>query len=97
MFGPEIGSQVEVRELALEGITGEWDETEGNRIMIMTGVKPDDHITHSVAHSTQVVLEQTDEGADAAIKSEDGITTLRDQLQGVREQRDFIARSFRLK
>jgi len=48
MFGPEIGSQVEVRELALEGITGEWDETEGNRIMIMTGVKPDDHITHSL-------------------------------------------------
>ena len=73
MFGPEIGSQVEVRELALEGITGEWDETEGNRIMIMTGVKPDDHITHSIAHSTQVVLEQTDEGADAAIKSEDAL------------------------
>jgi len=78
MFGPEIGSQVEVRELALEGITGEWDETEGNRIMIMTGVKPDDHITHSVTSPTSVSLEQTDEGADAAlaIKSGDGLTTL---------------------
>jgi hypothetical protein len=78
MFGPEIGAQVEERNLALEGITDEWTETEGNRIMIMTGVKPDDHITHSIAHPTQVSLEQTDEGADAAlaIKSEEGVTTL---------------------
>ena len=78
IFGPEIGAQVEERELALEGITDEWDETEGNTIMIMTGVKPDDHITHSINHPTQVSLEQTDEGTDAAlaIKSADGITTL---------------------
>jgi Family of unknown function (DUF5335) len=78
IFGPEIGAQVEERELALEGITDEWDETEGNSIMIMIGVKPDDHITHSVTGPTQVSLEQTDEGADAAleIKSGDGITTL---------------------
>jgi hypothetical protein len=78
IFGPEIGSQVEERELALDGITDEWDETEGNTIMIMTGVKPDDHITHSISHPIQVSLEQTDEGADAAlaIKSGDGVTTL---------------------
>ena len=78
IFGPEIGAQVEERELALEGITDEWDEREGNTIMIMTGVKPDDHITHSITHPIQISLEQTDEGADAAlaIKSEDGITTL---------------------
>ena len=46
--------------------------------MIMTGIKPDDHITHSIARPTQVSLEQTDEGADAAlaIKSGDGTTTL---------------------
>ena len=78
VFGPEIGAQVEERELALEGITHEWDETEGNTITIMTGVKPDDHITHSVTSPTSVSLEQTDEGADAAlaIKSGDGVTTL---------------------
>src|SRR5678816_2412338 len=78
IFGPEIGSQVEERELALDGITDEWHETEGNTIMIMTGVKPDDHITHSISHPIQVSLEQTDEGADAAlaIKSGDGVTTL---------------------
>jgi hypothetical protein len=46
--------------------------------MIMTGAKPDDHITHSITHPIQVSLEQTDEGADAAlaIRSADGITTL---------------------
>jgi hypothetical protein len=78
IFGNEIGAQVEERELALEGITGEWDEKEGNTIMIMTGGKPDDHITHSITRPTQVSLEQTDEGADAAlaIKSGDGVTTL---------------------
>ena len=78
IFGPELGAQVEERELALEGITNEWDETEGNTITIMTGVKPDDHITHSVTRATQVSLEQTDEGADAAlaIKAGDGVTTL---------------------
>lgn len=78
IFGPEIGAQVEQRQLALEGITDEWDEVEGNTIIIMTGVKPDDHITHSITHPTAVSLEQTDEGADAAlaIKSDDGNTTL---------------------
>ena len=78
IFSPEIGAQVEERELALEGITDEWDEKEGNTIMIMTGVKPDDHVTHSIIRPTQVSLEQTDEGADAAlaIKSGDGVTTL---------------------
>lgn len=78
IFGREIGAQVEERELALEGITAALDQTKGNTIMIMTGIKPDDHITHSVTGPTSVSLEQTDEGADAAlaIKSGDGLTTL---------------------
>jgi hypothetical protein len=78
IFGPEIGAQVEERELALKGITHEWNEKEGDTITIMTGAKPNDHITHSIAGPTQVSLEKTDEGADAAlaIKSGDGITTL---------------------
>jgi hypothetical protein len=78
IFGPEIGAQVEQQHLALEGITDEWDEVEGNTVIIMTGAKPDAHITHSITHPTAVSLEQTDEGADAAlaIKSNDGTTTL---------------------
>ena len=78
ILGPEIGAQVEVRDTALEGITDEWDEVKGNTIMIMTGAEPEGHMTHSITDPTSVSLEQTDEGADAAlaIKSNDGTTTL---------------------
>ena len=78
IFGSEIGAQIEQREVALEGITDEWDEVEGSTIMIMTGARPEGHITHSITHPTAVSLEQTDEGADAAlaIKSNDGTMTL---------------------
>ena len=78
IFGTEIGAQVEQRQMALEGITDEWDEVEGNTIIIMTGAKTEGHISHSITHPTAVSLEQTDEGADAAlaIKSDDGVTTL---------------------
>ena len=78
IFGPEIGAQVEQREMALEGIVDESDEVEGNTIIIMTGARPEGHITHSITHPTAVSLEQTDEGADVAlaIKSNDGTMTL---------------------
>ena len=78
ILGSEIGAQVEERELAFEGIVAEWDEVQGDEIAIMIGAKPDDHITHSISGPTQVSLEQTDEGADAAlaIKSADGATAL---------------------
>lgn len=78
ILSSEIGAQVEERELAFEGIVDEWDEIQGNAIMIMVGATPDDHVTHSISHPEQVSLEQTDEGADAAlaIKSLDGTTAL---------------------
>lgn len=78
IFGPDLGAQVEGLDLPFEGITDEWDEVKGNTITIMTGGQPDDHVTHTVSHPTEVSLEQTDEGADAAlaIKSSDGTTAL---------------------
>jgi len=78
IFGTDIGAQVEERDLAFEGIVDEWDEVQGNQIVIMIGAKPDDHIAHNISRPTQVSLEQTDEGADAAlgIKSADGVTAL---------------------
>lgn len=78
ILGADIGAQVEERELPLRGIVDEWDEIEGNEIMIMTGMKPDDHITHTIANATQVSVEQTDDGTDTAlaIKSADGTTAL---------------------
>jgi hypothetical protein len=78
ILGSDIGAQVEERELAFEGIVDEWNEVQGNQIRIMFGAKPDDHITHSIGRPTALSLEQTDEGADAAlaIKSADGVTAL---------------------
>ena len=78
IFATEIGAQVEERELAFEGIVDEWDEVQGNQLIIMMGGKPDDHITHTITRPTNVSLEQTDEGADVAlaITSEAGAVAL---------------------
>ena len=78
VLNPDFGAQIEEKGLALKGLTDEWDETEGNTIMIMVGNEPDDHVTHSISNPTEVSLEQTDEGADLAlsIKSADGTTAL---------------------
>ena len=78
VLGAEIGAQIEEKELAFEGIVDEWDEVQGNAILMMVGAKPDDHITHSISHPVEVSVEQTDEGAVAAlaVKSADGNTTL---------------------
>lgn len=78
IFGEEIGCQVEENELTFQGITDEWDEVSGSTITVMTGHKPEDHVTHGIALPTEVCLEQTDEGADVAlaIKSDDGMTAL---------------------
>jgi len=75
IFGTELGAQVQERELALVGIV---DEIYGNRIVIMFGERPDDHMTHSIERATEVSLEQTDGGADVAlaIKSADGVMAL---------------------
>jgi hypothetical protein len=78
IFGYELGAQVQERELPFEGIIDEGDEATGDQIVIMIGAKPDEHITHTISHPTQVSLEQTDGGADVAlqIKSADGLNTL---------------------
>lgn len=78
ILNPDLGAQVEEKGLALAGLTDEWDEAEGNTIMIMAGNKPDDHVTHWINNPTEVSLERTDEGADVAlsIKSADGTTAL---------------------
>ena len=78
MIGAEFGAQVQERELTLQGIVHEWDEIQGNQIVIMIGEKRDDHITHRIGSPTQVSLEQTDGEADVAlaIKSADGVMAL---------------------
>lgn len=77
IFGPEIGNQIEERDLTLEGVTAELANA-GDKIEIMLGAKPNDHITRTISAPAQVSLEQTDEGADVAlaIKTQEGTTTL---------------------
>jgi hypothetical protein len=77
IFGPDIGDQIEERDLALEGVTAELADA-GDKIEIMIGAQPDDHITHTISAPVQVSLEQTDEGADVAlaVKAADETTTL---------------------
>jgi hypothetical protein len=78
VFGLEIGSQMEEEELPFEGITAELGDGKPDRIEIMLGGKPDDHITHTITAPSQVSVEQDDDGADSAlaIKAPDGTTTL---------------------
>ena len=78
VFGPDIGAQVEGSWLVLEGLADEYDERRGNTIMIMAGDKREHHVTHSISRATEISLEKTDSGEDAAlsIRGDDGNRTL---------------------
>ena len=76
-LGPDIGEQIEERELIFESVTAELSDT-GDKIEILIGFGPDDHVTHTINDPERVSLEQTEEGADVAlaIKEAGGETTL---------------------
>jgi hypothetical protein len=78
VFQPEIGAQVEGRNLALEGVTAELGNGDEDKIEIMIGGKPSQHLTHTVLNPVDVSLEHTEDGANhaLAIKSADDATTL---------------------
>ena len=78
VFGPDIGAQVEGTGLVLQGLTDDWDQMKRNTIVIMAGNRRDDHVTHSISGPTEISLERTDSGMDAAlsITGEDGTKTL---------------------
>lgn len=78
VFGPDIGAQVEGTGLVLQGLTNESDEMNRNSIVIMAGNRRDDHVTHSIDRPTEISLEKTDSGMDAALSiiGEDGTRTL---------------------
>jgi len=77
VLGPDIGDQVEERHMFLSGVTAEMPD--GNeKIAIMMGGRPSDHVTHIITAPTRVDLQKTDLGIDATlqIKSADGTTSL---------------------
>jgi hypothetical protein len=76
VFAKDVGAQVEVDELPLEGVSLESDNSE--TIAVSFAKSPDDHINHMIDKPSHVWLEQTGEGANAAleIQSEDNSKTL---------------------
>ena len=78
IFGAEIGAQQEARDLPLEGITATPTDDESQLISINLGDTAEDHVTHTITEPTRLWLEQTSEGANAAleIESADKVKTL---------------------
>lgn len=77
VFGPDIGNQVEERELFLSGLSAELADA-GDKIAIMLGGRRHGHLTHVISAPTEVGLEQSTEDTSGAlqIKSADGTTAL---------------------
>ena len=78
VFAPDVGAQEEAHELPLEGVSIASGNEAAETIAISLGKDPADHITHIIAKPEHVWLEQTSEGANAAleIESADGTKTL---------------------
>jgi Family of unknown function (DUF5335) len=78
VLGPDVGAQEAGQELPLAGVSlsSGGDETES--ISIDLGTRPDDHVSYAISEPTAVWLEQTEEGANAALEIEvaDGTKTL---------------------
>jgi hypothetical protein len=74
VFAPDIGAQEEARELPLEGISVA-SGNEADAIAINLGKTPEDHVTHTVTKPEHVWLDQTSEGAKAALEIESGDDT----------------------
>jgi hypothetical protein len=78
ILGADIGAQQEARDLPLEGISASSKDDESRTIAISLGKTPEDHVTHAITEPNRVWLEETPEGAAAAleIESADEVKTL---------------------
>jgi uncharacterized protein DUF5335 len=78
VLSPDIGAQVEARDIPLAGITASEDSQSGETIEIIVGQTADKHLSHTITRPDYVAIKQTDEGADEAleVRSEDGTITL---------------------
>ena len=78
VLGRDFGAQEEAHELPLEGVSISSGTNEAETIAISIGKTPESHISHTVLKPTHVWIEQTQDGADAAleIESEDDSKTL---------------------
>jgi hypothetical protein len=70
IFGSNVGAQKEASNLPLEGVMLASGSGEPQAITISLGKNPDDHVSHTVLQPTHVWLEQTTDGANAALEIE---------------------------
>lgn len=77
VFTAKLGDRIEAEYLALGGLAAELNNDGEDRIEVMVGEKPDDHITHNVIAPTEVRLDRTEQGADVSLKirAADGTVT----------------------
>jgi hypothetical protein len=78
VFGPKIGSQVEARDLPLEGIVPRVAGVSAAIDILLGSPPPGPNIEHHVVDPKEIWIELTDAGAEEAleIQSEDGTQTL---------------------
>jgi hypothetical protein len=78
VLSPDIGAQEEAYDLPLEGISATSRDDAPGTIVISLGKTPQDHVTHTITEPTRIWLEQTSQGANAAleIESADEVKTL---------------------
>jgi Family of unknown function (DUF5335) len=67
VFDRKLGAQVEAEGRPLKGIAADRGGGDPD-IEILTGRGDDDSLTHIVAHPTHMQVEETEEGAEAAIE-----------------------------
>ena len=73
---PNLGAQVEARELPIAGIA--FDEKAGGSIELLLGGRPGTNLEHDIRSPRRVSVESSDQGDEVAleIESEDGTRTL---------------------
>jgi hypothetical protein len=70
ILAADIGAQQEASDLPLEGITATSMDDESQLIAINLGKTREDHVTHTITEPTRIWLEQTSQGANAALEIE---------------------------
>ena len=77
VLSPDIGAQPELENVPLLGVSVDHIDDDDS-IVISIGRSATDHLTHVVHAVTRIDVEQTDNGADAAlqVKSVDGTKTI---------------------
>ena len=72
---PDGTTHTEARDLPLIGVS--CDAPHSDRIAIIAGDRADDHVTHEVAGTVSIAVDQTDTGAERGlrIRSADGSET----------------------